>query len=92
MYMCITSLSISGPIVADPGSPHVTLFSVCNFLPVYIPYFLQILTLVYFTCTTPKKDHQIEQFFCCLHVLICNTEKSMSSIVAVKQHAFFMLR
>ena len=36
-----------------------------NFLPVYILYFLQALTMEHFTSTTPNKDQKVEQLFCC---------------------------
>ena len=44
--------SASGPIVADPGSRHIV---INNFLPVYILYFLQAVSLELFTFTTLNK-------------------------------------
>ena len=38
-------------------------FSLHDLHPVYIPYFLQVLSLPYFTSTTPNKDQQKEQLF-----------------------------
>ena len=52
-------------IIADPGS-HISMY---NLPPVYIPYFLQVLSLPYFTSTTPNKDQQKEQLFYCPFVL-----------------------
>ena len=45
---------------------HISMY---NLHPVYIPYFLQVLSLPYFTSTTPNKDQQKEQLFYCPFVL-----------------------
>ena len=42
----------------------------CNFLPVYIQYFLQAVTLPYFTSKTLNKDQKIEQLFYSLLVFV----------------------
>ena len=39
--------------------------SVYNIHPVYIPYFLQVLSQLYFTSMTPNKDQVKEQLFYC---------------------------
>ena len=46
---------------------HISMY---NLHPVYIPYFLQVLSLLYFTSTTPNKDQQKEHLFCSLFVLV----------------------
>ena len=38
---------------------------VYDFLPVYILYILQALSMEHFTSTTPNKDQKVEQVFCC---------------------------
>ena len=41
-----------------------------DLLPVYIPFLLQVISLLYFTSTTPTKDQTVEQLFLCPLVLV----------------------
>ena len=57
--------SMYNTIIEDPGRPYVATFQcIIYFDPVYIPCFLQALSMVHFISTIPNKVQQEEQLFC----------------------------
>ena len=61
-----------------------------NLHPVYIQYFLQVLSQLYFTSTAPNKDQQKEQLLCSPVVLVYNSETSMSATLNVSEKLMYL--